>query len=181
MKGGAMRRTKLLIGIMLAIVATLMLLVMVMPVAASSGGGSSPGDLMTNFIAIADSWKLVTLSVLVFVVLALGVINALLQKQLLLRRLWDISGKRLVAGMVGYYALCFAGAVHSELASLATAAFAAFTAVLVGDILANLKELGVPFPLPDSLTKFLTGAADSNATTPATPTSPTSTASPPAP
>lgn len=161
-----MKKRKLLVGVMLAVVAALMLLMMVMPVAASSGEGSSAGDLMTNFVAIADGWKLVTLSVLVFVVLALGVLNAAHQKQLLLRRLWDISGKRLVAGLVGYYALCFAGAVHPGLASLATAAFVAFTAVLVGDVLANLKELGVPFPLPDALTKFLTGTEDSTSSPP---------------
>jgi hypothetical protein len=164
---------------MLAVVAMLMLLMMVMPVAAaSSGGGSSASNLIANFVAIADGWKLVTLSVLVFTVLALGILNAVLQKQLLLSRLWDISRKRIIPGVVGYYALCLTGAVNSDLASLATAAFGVFTAVLVGDVLANLKELGVPVPLPDALTKFLTGEADS---TSAPSAAPTSTVPPPAP
>jgi hypothetical protein len=154
-------KKKLLIAVMLAVVATLMLLMTVIPVAASNGEPSA-SDFLSNFQSIADGWKLITLSVLVFAVLGLGVINAALNKELLLRRLWDISRKRIIPGLVGYYALCFTGAINNDLAGLATGAFAVFTAVLVGDVLANLKELGVPFPLPDSLTNFLTGTSSSS-------------------
>jgi hypothetical protein len=142
------------------LVAVIAILTLAIPVMAASSSSSTPSDLATKFTDIADGWKLVTLSVLVFSVLGLGVLNAALNKQLLLRRLWDIARKRIIPGVVGYYVLCFTGAVNDDLKGLATGAFAVFTAVLVGDVLANLKELGVPFPLPDSVTKFLTAESE---------------------
>ncbi len=154
-------KLRVFMWVLVAVVAALSLAV---PVMAASDEGSSAGNLVANFLAIADGWKIITLVVLVFAVLGLGVLNAALKKQLLLRRLWDIASKRVIPGVVGYYALCFTGAVNSDLAVLATAAFGVFTAVLVGDVLANLKELGVPFPLPEALSKFLTGETDSTST-----------------
>lgn len=154
-------KRKLFMMVLLIVALIIATLVLVSPVFADSNGTPVPSDLVSRFLDLADGWKLVTLAALVFTVLTLGVLNALLKGELLLRRLWDISQKRIIPGVVGYFALCFTGAVNDDLRSLAVASFAVFTAVLAGDILANSKELGVPFPLPDSLTKFLTGSGPS--------------------
>jgi hypothetical protein len=145
--------------IFLFLVAIMLALLTATPVLAADA--STPADAWSQFKDIADGWALITLGVLVFSVLGLGVLNSLLNKETVLRRLWDISRKRLIPGLLGYFVLCFAGTVDESLRSLATASFGVFTAVLVGDILANLKELGVPFPLPDTVTKFLTDSGES--------------------
>lgn len=113
-------------------------------------------ELLNRFIDIADGWKLVTLVILVAAVLAIGVINALLKGQFKLSAVADILRKRVVPGIGGYYVMCLVATVNDSLKAAAIAAFVIVVAALTADVLAGLKELGVPFPLPETITKVLT-------------------------
>ncbi len=103
-------------------------------------------DLTSVIQALYGNQQVFYLVILVAANVLLGIASALYQGQFRLTNVGTWTTERVVPLSLGYGACALLALANPQLGLLRDAAFAFIAATLLGHILANLQELGIPLP-----------------------------------
>lgn len=106
--------------------------------------------LIQTFMGLADGYKLATLLALLAALLISGIANALFKKEFKLSLIGKILVEKFLPFVVVFYVACLVGTFNEDLRVAVPIIWGILDAMIVGFILANLKEIGAGW-LPDFL------------------------------
>ena len=139
-----------LLPIVLAITLTVLVFVLGLlfatPALAANTTGGPVNDFWAQFKATVDGVKVTTLIILIAANFLTGIAVSIQQKVFNLKAMGNFLVTRVVPYVVGYFGVGIIAVIDSSWNWAVTAVWAIILATLVGAILQNLKELGVPIP-----------------------------------
>jgi len=103
-------------------------------------------EYLCQFVQLANTAKLATLVSLILANLIAGVAASIKTGEFRLAALADFMLKRIVAYILGYLSIVVVAVIQPEWRAAITLVWAFIVAALVGHLLGNLKDLGLPIP-----------------------------------
>jgi hypothetical protein len=108
-------------------------------------------EIWNQFVDLVNGYKLSTLAILILVNLILGLVLAVTRKDITLSAVGGFVKTRVIPFVLGYLTVGIVATVDDGLEVSVPVVWGFIVASLVGIIMINLKELGLP--LPDILAK----------------------------
>jgi len=103
-------------------------------------------EYVCQFVELANTAKLATLVGLILANLIAGVAASIKTGEFRLAALGDFMLKRIVAYILGYLSIVVVAVIQPEWEAAITLVWAFIVAALLGHLLGNLKDLGLPIP-----------------------------------
>jgi phage-related holin len=104
-------------------------------------------EYIANFIALVDGTKLSVLMGFILGNLTTGIAASIYRREFRLKALADFMFRRILAYVVAYFGVAIIALVEPAWKDLVTAVWGILLATLLGHILGNLREMGVPIPI----------------------------------